>query len=300
MSREEGAFAWAAEDLLNAVQVDELKAFIEECPMPEVAPNILTEEYFVSLETVQQPCNPVEALVAQLSRRPDVAAIIGDMAGAEWSWHDYLDSDEPKGYHTDCNRRLVDDSTVRTNPHWSSVIYLTDEGGPTVVWQDNEFVICQPKRGRYFIFQGDLPHGVLYAQAPTNRDRIILSITWWRIGDEATGSRERPPGPLGSLQHVENDSAEEEAHGVSSSCCLTPLLATPISVPFSAHLAQWRMQRLPMDLHPARNDDKPPVHVAVRYIDPDYNADWCPAVSHALQSTRIGSRVDADWLTQVG
>jgi len=272
---ERPAFALAAEDLASAAQVDDLKAFIEECPMPEVAPNILTEEYFVSVETVQQPCNPVEALIAELMRRPDVAATIGEVAGAEWSWHDYLDTDEPKVFHTDCNRRLVDFETIRTNPCWSSVVYLTDEGGSTVVWQGNEFVVCQPRRGRYFLFQGELPHGVLRAQEPLNKDRMVLSVTWWRNGDDATGSRHRPPGPLASLGSLE--SPKEKAN------MLTAIVPTPISVPFSAHLAEWLAYHLPVDLRPVHEDGKPPSHVAVRYVDADYDADWCPLVSHALQ-----------------
>eukprot|EP00933_Yihiella_yeosuensis_P044334 TRINITY_DN39432_c0_g1_i1.p1 TRINITY_DN39432_c0_g1~~TRINITY_DN39432_c0_g1_i1.p1 ORF type:complete len:333 (-),score=46.18 TRINITY_DN39432_c0_g1_i1:317-1315(-) len=187
-----GPFAFVAEDCIAGTRVDLIKDFIDQCPYPEVPPDVLTEEYFVSRETVQQPCNPIEELIAELLERPDVVDIIGNVAGAQWSWHDYLDSDEPKVYHTDCNRRLIDGRTYRTNPQWSSVVYLTDEGGGTVVWRDSEFAACQPYRGRYLVFRGDLPHGVLCAYEPKGVDRIILSITWWDRSEDATGSRHRP------------------------------------------------------------------------------------------------------------
>jgi len=286
MAQDTGAVvAFFADDLLPGAHVDELKAFIEDCPEPEVPPTVLTEEYFVSPETVQQPCNPVEALIAKLLRQPDVASAIGDVDGAEWSWHHYLDSDDPKAFHTDCNRRLVEvegsdeQVTVRTNPHWSSVVYLTDEGGPTVVWQDNDFVVCQPRRGRYFLFRGDLPHGVLHAPESFGKDRIILSITWWRNSKDATGSRDRPPGPLGSFSSHENC---RERGANSAMPLLMPLMPEPIFVPFAKHKDQWLSQRLPLDLYISPEDCKPPAPTAVRYVDEEYDANWCPLVSHAL------------------
>jgi len=136
------AFAWVAEGTVDLLQVDTLKAFIEECPYPPAPPDVLTEEYWVSAEDAQsQPQNPVEELVGQLLQRSDLRDIMGkDVAGANWSWHDYLDTDDPKVYHTDCNRRLVNSETVETNPQWSSVVYLTDEGGSTAIWRGSEFV----------------------------------------------------------------------------------------------------------------------------------------------------------------
>lgn len=268
--------ALVVESLFSSEQLDNLKAFIEDCPMPEVPPNVLTEEYWVlAQDALEEPGNPVEVLIGQLLRCPAVTATIGEVAGAQWSWHDYLDTDEPKKYHTDCNRRLVDCETIRTNPDWSSVVYLTNEGGATMVWQENEFVAVQPYRGRYLLFPGDLPHGVLCAQEPQNKDRVILSITWWRDVDAATGSRVRPPGPreLPGLPSNGEDTSRA-----------TVLQGKPVSTPFSDHVEEWLAQRLPVDLQLPREAGKPPAHVAVRYISDDFDAGWCSLVAHAMMN----------------
>jgi len=272
--------AFVAEDAFSEAHVESLKAFIDECPYPPSPPDVLTEEYWVSVEAVKQPCNPVEEIIAHLLQRPDVAAVIGKVAGAEWSWHDYLDTDEPKVYHTDCNRRLVDDRTTITNPQWSSVVYLTDEGGATAIWRDNEFVVVQPRRGRYLLFQGDLAHGVLHAQDPKHKDRIVLSITWWCVSSDATGVRERPPATLlgqpwlADPEIGRKDVAEEEAFESADPRILKALVPVPISVAFSAHKEEWYAQRMPADLKVAHKAGAPPAHVAVRYINSEVADDW--------------------------
>mmetsp|Transcript_52890 Transcript_52890/g.172099 ORF Transcript_52890/g.172099 Transcript_52890/m.172099 type:complete len:284 (-) Transcript_52890:267-1118(-) len=282
MDVESRPVALVVESFFSEEQLDSLKAFIQDCPEPEVPPNVLTEEYWVfAKDVLQQPCNPPEVLIGQLLRCPDVIATIGEVAGAQWSWHDYLDTDDPKVFHTDCNRRLVDCETIRTNPDWSSVVYLTNEGGATMIWQDNEFVAVQPYRGRYLLFPGDLPHGVLCAQEPKNKDRVILSITWWRDADAATGSRVRPPGccELPGLRSTGDEDESEAGTGLYRS---TVLIGKPTSVPFSDHVDEWLAQRMPVDLQTPREEGKPPAHVAVRYISDDFDPGWCPLVAHAM------------------
>merc|ERR1712061_883170 len=116
------------------------------------------------------------------------------------------------------------------------------------------------------------PHGVLHPQEAKGKDRLILSITWLRKGDEATGSRERPAGHLASLA----ESSVPATADLDIERKLMPVAISPISVPFCSHVVEWLAQRLPEDLHVKFEDGSRPPHIGVQYAEKEYHADWCP------------------------
>ena len=78
-----------------------------------------------------------------------------------------------------------DQSTTRF-PHWSSVLYLCQEGGPTVVFHNDEVVSVQPWIGRYLLFPGDRVHGVLFDPArevTVSRSATLSSMSHVRVSD---------------------------------------------------------------------------------------------------------------------
>ena len=130
-----------------------------------------------------------------------------EVTGAEW-WVQHRRANTPQHFHfdTDMGRHSLGSSSTSTNndsseksifrcPSLSSVLYLTESGGPTVVlgqrptmskWSGNlallpeeatECDIMFPRRNRYMLFRGDLLHGVL----PCNEleMRTTLLVNWW-------------------------------------------------------------------------------------------------------------------------
>merc|ERR1711920_1149814 len=120
---------------------------------------------------------------------------------------------------------------------------------------DDEAVAVFPLRGRYLLFPGDRPHGVLHADKEKHADRITLLVNWWRErpASLADSDRCRPPGHE-SLDAV--DSADcaggrelQPARPTAAEPCpLSRIVGRPISAAFSAHAEEWRAQRVPVDL----------------------------------------------------
>ena len=105
-----------------------------------------------------------------------------DCAGAEY-WMRIQPTDSGFPFHFDR------DEAVRgeiVSPSWSSVLYLTDCGGRTIVMSATpstvpvplQCVAVTPKRGRYFVFRGDLLHGAIPA-VPRPHPRIAFFVNWW-------------------------------------------------------------------------------------------------------------------------
>mmetsp|Transcript_72782 Transcript_72782/g.235311 ORF Transcript_72782/g.235311 Transcript_72782/m.235311 type:complete len:502 (-) Transcript_72782:30-1535(-) len=80
-------------------------------------------------------------------------------------------------------------------PEWSSVLYLTDEGGPTVILDqiscEEELYspniplrghVCMPRRNRLVVFRGDLFHGQLPEKIwhDTSEMRRVFVFNFWK------------------------------------------------------------------------------------------------------------------------
>lgn len=131
------------------------------------------------------------ALVARLV--PTTSAI----AGAEW-WIVARKSSLGMEWHCDCDRIIYSREKRFVRPAISSVLYLNDSGGPTLIVDDvaSNASVRRPttERGclgflpnsnRYGVFPGDRFHAV--AITDDDDDRITIAINWWA---------EKPSAPL--------------------------------------------------------------------------------------------------------
>mmetsp|Transcript_21252 Transcript_21252/g.59351 ORF Transcript_21252/g.59351 Transcript_21252/m.59351 type:complete len:294 (-) Transcript_21252:34-915(-) len=255
--------------VVDATFAARLEAFVATCPVPVVMPQALTASYWASAESALScPANPVEALVGALLRRADVIAVVGEVEGAEWWWQDVDQDDPPKVFHTDSNVWVKECGSSTQHPTWASVLYLSDDGGPTAVFDGDVAVAVMPQLGRYLLFPGDRLHGVLHSLSDERYERLTLLINWWR---------RKPPG-LSDAPHV---AEKDEPLGTTlpEIVCARPdppsgfglpslmaLSATPLHIHFAAHFEDWSTQRLPSNLRTAAL--APPGWVAASYASP--------------------------------
>jgi hypothetical protein len=104
------------------------------------------------------------------------------------------------------------DEAVRTRyvcPHLSSVFYLSESGGPTVILPATPSSAARPRTGavvwpsfgRYALFPGDLLHGVLPGP-PSRWRRVAFFVNWWRapltrpVASSPRLRRTSPPGRM--------------------------------------------------------------------------------------------------------
>ncbi|CAE7912927.1 unnamed protein product, partial [Symbiodinium sp. KB8] len=154
-----------------------LRDFLAGCPTPVAAEGVLTASYWTPLDA--PPQNTVDALIADLFCHPSISAVVGPAIGAEWWWQDVDETDPPKVYHKDCNIFLEHDEATKLFPDWSSVLYLTDIGGATAMFENDEVLSVWPSPGRYLLFPGFWLHCVLHPEEWLPGDRITLLINWW-------------------------------------------------------------------------------------------------------------------------
>ena len=202
------------------------------------------------------------------------------ISGVEWWLQEQWPEDKPKEHHTDVvigrdaardEQRAHDDphqgaTFVHRHPLCSSVTYLSSTGGPTAVFCQ----VCPrggppeptfpttvelgfPSPGSLLLFRGELLHCVLHTppeplglplteQAP----RRTLLVNFWV---------DRPPGavdvPLPSLPAVESTPRVLDCKGESPGLQARAPESTVLALhrPFTSHLEQWSLQRLPPDVH---------------------------------------------------
>jgi hypothetical protein len=107
--------------------------------------------------------------------------------GAEW-WMRAQAASSPFQFHFDRDERVRD--TV-VSPRTSSILYLSDVGGPTLI-VDHEpggsapssARAVRPRRGRFATFPGTLFHGVLPGE-PSSWPRLAMFVNWWEHRPQA-------------------------------------------------------------------------------------------------------------------
>ena len=106
-----------------------------------------------------------------------------ELVGAEW-WLRATTTDTGFPFHFDRDegvRRSI------VSPDVSSILYLSDAGGPTVILDakparvsaPNAGIAVYPRRGRFGLFPGTLLHGVLPGR-PSRWPRVTMLVNWWR------------------------------------------------------------------------------------------------------------------------
>lgn len=115
--------------------------------------------------------------------------------------YDQSEADEPEMPCSICGAQQSSE-WVHGNPwrpRWSSILFLTDEGGPTVLLEQihtradrndprcpQRGFMATPKRGRWLVFRGDLFHGSMPLEHSGIAPRKVIAFNMWRT--------HRPPG----------------------------------------------------------------------------------------------------------
>lgn len=140
----------------------------------------------------QTPKTALEEAVLHLAEiaKPDISCI-----GYEW-WIQRIKSHEPLGFHVDKDESIATHQMRLVHPLWSSVFYVTDIGGGTLITdqfspEGNGYVPEQPtegswsfpKKNKYLVFNGTLLHGVIKSDhsidPAAGRERITFLINYW-------------------------------------------------------------------------------------------------------------------------
>lgn len=203
----DGVCAW--DDVFS----EPLLTLLEECAVQmhlfwETNPLANPDQHSV---TAWFPWNSKEPEVAAELAALLVAPLLGerpaDFCGVEWLarcraanrgmnlHYDVSESDDACMLCTRCGKRQGDEWLHGNpwRPKWICMLFLTDEGGPCVAnWQvhtnrsqrtprcPQRSAICMPKRGRLFVFRGDLWHGNLAIDPQDTALRKILGFCLWQ------------------------------------------------------------------------------------------------------------------------
>lgn len=273
-------------ELFEQVRRDFFRVVESEFEPPEKEDSFTSGTYWFSLPAAGQhvaPRNAIEAAAIAISRsRPFRELVdVDEIAGVEWWFQEQGAEDAAKDYHTDCDVQITrgiggqDDIVVERRPHLSSVFYLDEFGGPTVVFGQTEpetgaglsprlpttALASFPYPNQFLVFRGDLFHGVLATTQPnpTERSRFTLLFNWWP---------ERPHGPA-SLppcfafgQTFEPTTSSDDGDGTMRRReCVEWVAPDRKSFAQSGHLPAWQAQQLPSELESVARTPGAPLQI---------------------------------------
>ena len=155
--------------------------------------------FWLQTDPVPKPRNYIEEAVLHLSKyalqdmysHRDHEMILG----AEW-WVQIRSGTETIGFHYDKDEAMASIKSKMKHPLISTVTYLTDVGGPTLIFNQTTNGndespeipdlgwISYPTKNRHITFSGDLQHGVLGSASKSGRvsqGRVTLLINWWEV-----------------------------------------------------------------------------------------------------------------------
>lgn len=121
--------------------------------------------------------------------------------GGEW-WVQHRAATEDIGFHHDKDEGMASLKSTMKFPEVSTVTYLTDTGGPTLIFNQttpdgnrdvpilpHQAFLSYPRRNRHLLFRGNLQHGVVGAlalqgevqglQLRSSDRRTTLLVNWW-------------------------------------------------------------------------------------------------------------------------
>jgi len=137
-----------------------------------------TRSYFWRSRSL--PANTlIEQVVDRLAEAGDVHV---PWTGAEVWWRAQR-TNSTRPFHFDRDERITDH--VRS-PLVSSILYLSDVGGPTIIVDaeaesirpPSRAVAVTPRAGRFVTFPGALFHGVMAAE-DNPLPRVVVLVNWW-------------------------------------------------------------------------------------------------------------------------
>jgi hypothetical protein len=145
----------------------------------------------------------VSAAAATLSRLLPSAT---DCVGVEW-WARVRPAGQAMAIHNDKDESLFRETGVLSHPRYSGVLYLLDEGGPTVVLASaameqgparsgSTALLSHPSRNGFLAFPGRLAHGVARALPESGGRRASLLMNWWPARPSAPACQDPPSNTL--------------------------------------------------------------------------------------------------------
>lgn len=250
-----------------------------------------------------------------------------DFRGVEW-WaklrresrgqglhYDQSEADEPEHPCMLCGHRQRDEWVFGNpwRPRWSSVLFLSDAGGPTVILEQlhtagsrndpccpqRGFAVV-PKRGRWVVFRGDLFHGCMPLDHAGSAQRKVLVFNLWR-------DHQPPPNHCNSIdyqrqpalqkllltpeqlrQAEEAEAAEAQHDHGDSGCCklvVRQRCASTLEMPHSTCFGYLPFA-LPM-----------PRAAQLRTRGGFWELDWRAAADDSRRRSELPMMSDLDWQT---
>ena len=114
-------------------------------------------------------------------------------------------------FHYDKDESIASNKHYLVHPVVSTVLYLTDEGSPTLILNQTspdgnieiplvpeQAYLVYPKKNRYMLFAGDLQHGVCGScnyylmnekKRKNDKKRVTLLVNWWHQKPEEPNTR---------------------------------------------------------------------------------------------------------------
>jgi len=133
----------------------------------------------------EKPETFIEYIVQQISYQDFPNGFPEDYIGMEW-WTQIRDTKEDITFHYDKDEGLCSEKSIYNYPMKSTVTYLTDIGGPTAIFNNEQYnkgYLSFPKVNKHILFDGHLFHGVmgpLGKEIPSkDNQRITLLINYW-------------------------------------------------------------------------------------------------------------------------
>lgn len=125
------------------------------------------------------PTNVFEQVIRHLA---PIARVDGDVIGGEY-WARIQPPTRGFDYHFDRDEAI---GARVVSPTLSSILYLSDAGGPTVIVDatpastraGKRVIAVFPRPARYATFPGELLHGV-QAGEPARWPRVAFFVNWW-------------------------------------------------------------------------------------------------------------------------
>lgn len=224
-----------------------------------------SSSYFISFDKASRDNvrSPIERLILNAL----APLVLGDLdiavsdgyLGAEW-WTQSRAADSPKEFHMDTAITWCRDNGWPTEmltachfyPTIGSIFYLSDFGGPTVVFNQSmgargmspllpeEVLLVHPKKNRLLMFKGNRFHGVMKDDDGNSLQRDTLLVNYWR--DKTAGEVETPTDPtdvhnMGRIEELLKSTQATPKH--------VSIERLSLSREFSTDLRSWQNQNIP-------------------------------------------------------
>jgi len=185
------------------------------------------------MDSNQEPRFAMEEFVKHISKidYPNGLEEEG-IVGFEW-WTQIRKPSENITFHFDKDEGLASNSKIFKFPHRGTVTYLTQCGGPTMVFdhrtteRNNAYTptvprdgfISMPTIGKHITFDGELFHGVVGSMNSINKEskRITFLVNYWKYKPEEPNCTLFPyPEKMGSLTKSQKNKLYEHLEHVQS------------------------------------------------------------------------------------